>query len=239
MSPFRRRPPPSLPVHSAVYRDGNGTANTGVTWTATSGTVSDTGLFTAPQVQNNTTVTVTATSVADTSANASDSNCDSACWSTSDGFAELYVRGAQRTSSVHRNCDGNLNTKVTWKAVSGTITQAGLYTAPSKTGSDTVTATSQADTTKSETSSVTITRDLRRRRRVRTIAIAKLPTRCRISRGTARPDHSRPASTPEVTRLLHPERRLISPKARRSNLQSMRQRAATPCCSIQRAIGRW
>ena len=47
------------------------TSNTGVTWSATSGTVSTTGLFTAPTVTTATTVTVTATSVADGSKSSS------------------------------------------------------------------------------------------------------------------------------------------------------------------------
>jgi hypothetical protein len=47
------------------------TGNTAVTWSATSGTVSTSGLFTAPTVTATTTVTVTATSVADTTKSAS------------------------------------------------------------------------------------------------------------------------------------------------------------------------
>ena len=47
------------------------TSNTAVTWSATSGTVSTTGLFTAPIVTATKTVTVTATSVADTTKSAS------------------------------------------------------------------------------------------------------------------------------------------------------------------------
>src|SRR5271165_5215368 len=47
------------------------TSNTAVTWSATSGTVSTTGLFTAPTVTATKTVTVTATSVADTTKSAS------------------------------------------------------------------------------------------------------------------------------------------------------------------------
>ncbi len=47
------------------------TSNTAVTWSATSGTVSTAGLFTAPTVTATKTVTVTATSVADTSKSAS------------------------------------------------------------------------------------------------------------------------------------------------------------------------
>jgi hypothetical protein len=47
------------------------TSNTSVTWSATSGSVSTTGLFTAPAVTATTTVTVTATSVADKTKSAS------------------------------------------------------------------------------------------------------------------------------------------------------------------------
>ncbi len=47
------------------------TSNTAVTWSATSGTVSTTGLFTAPTVTATKTVTITATSVADNTKSAS------------------------------------------------------------------------------------------------------------------------------------------------------------------------
>src|ERR1700723_1510047 len=47
------------------------TSNTAVTWSATSGTVSTTGLFTAPTVTATTTLTVTATSAADNTKSAS------------------------------------------------------------------------------------------------------------------------------------------------------------------------
>lgn len=48
-----------------------GSSNTAVTWTASSGTINSSGLFTAPAVTAQTTVTVTATSAADTSKSAS------------------------------------------------------------------------------------------------------------------------------------------------------------------------
>jgi hypothetical protein len=48
-----------------------GSTNTTVTWSATAGSVSSSGLFTAPTVNSNTMVTVTATSQADTSQTAS------------------------------------------------------------------------------------------------------------------------------------------------------------------------
>ncbi len=49
------------------------------------------------------------------------------------------------------------NKAVTWKAALGTITSAGYYTAPAKAGTDTVTATSSADPTKSGSASVKVT----------------------------------------------------------------------------------
>lgn len=46
---------------------------------------------------------------------------------------------------------------VTWSALHGTISASGLYTAPTSVGSDTVTAMSTADPTKSASASVSIT----------------------------------------------------------------------------------
>ena len=79
-------PPPAIavsvsPTSTTVASGGTqqftatvtGTTNTAVTWTASLGTISSTGLYTAPTVSASTTATVTATSVADAtkSANAS------------------------------------------------------------------------------------------------------------------------------------------------------------------------
>lgn len=55
---------------------------------------------------------------------------------------------------------GNYSSAVSWSAVSGTISSSGLYTAPATvpaSGSDTVTAASTEDSTKSGTYSVTVT----------------------------------------------------------------------------------
>ena len=49
------------------------------------------------------------------------------------------------------------NKSVTWKVVLGHINASGLYTAPSKAGTDTVTAVSNADPTKSDSTVVTVT----------------------------------------------------------------------------------
>ena len=49
------------------------------------------------------------------------------------------------------------NKSVTWKVVLGHINASGLYTAPSKAGTDTVTAVSNADPTRSDSTVVTVT----------------------------------------------------------------------------------
>jgi chitinase len=55
---------------------------------------------------------------------------------------------------------GSTNMAVTWKvqegATGGTVTAAGLYTAPGVAGTYHVIATSQADTTKTATTTVTV-----------------------------------------------------------------------------------
>ena len=67
------------PVSASVVSAGTqqftatvtGSTNTAVTWSATAGSLSSSGLFTAPAVSTNTTVTVTATSAADATKSAS------------------------------------------------------------------------------------------------------------------------------------------------------------------------
>ena len=68
--------------------------------------------------------------------------------------ATVAPGGSQQFSATVSNAT---NTGVTWTAGSGTIDPTGLYTAPSTAGTDTVTATSQQDATKSAVASVTIT----------------------------------------------------------------------------------
>ena len=79
-------PPPPAPISvsisptSATVQSGNtqqftatvtGSANTAVTWSASSGTISSSGLYTAPSVGANTPATITATAEADSSKSAS------------------------------------------------------------------------------------------------------------------------------------------------------------------------
>jgi Bacterial Ig-like domain (group 2) len=131
----------------------SGTTNTAVTWTTSGGTVSSTGQYTAPSLAG--TYTVTAQSLADTSKSASATVAVSQAIriSVSPTSASLQTGGQQQfTASV----SGTTNTALTWSASAGTITSAGLYTAPSSAGTYTVTARSLADTSKSASATVAV-----------------------------------------------------------------------------------
>ena len=142
------------------------TSNTAVTWTvspAGSGTVSSSGLYTAPaSIASQTTVTVTATSQANTSATASGTITLSPTVAVS-GFTPtavtLYAGQTQQFSASVLNTG---NTAVTWTispAGTGTINASGLYTAPASISTPqtvTITATSQADTTESASATITL-----------------------------------------------------------------------------------
>jgi hypothetical protein len=137
-----------------------GTLNLGVTWSLNPniGTISN-GLYTAPAVvASSQVVTVTATSVADTTKSGSAQvTLQPVAVSLSPGSASLLPSQTQQfTPSV----TGTGNTGVTWSLNPnvGTIS-GGLYTAPAAINSSqvvTVTATSAADTTKSGSAQVTL-----------------------------------------------------------------------------------
>jgi Bacterial Ig-like domain (group 2) len=132
-----------------------GSSNTSVTWTATGGTISNAGLFTAGSTAGN--FTVTATSVADTSKSASASVTiqPSVVGVTISPAAATLQPG--NTQQFTATVTGSSNTSVSWTATGGTISTSGLYTAGQTPGSFSVTAKSAADGTKSATAAVTIT----------------------------------------------------------------------------------
>jgi len=137
-----------------------GTTNTAVSWTATSGTINATGLFTAPTVAAATNVVVTAQSQADPTKTASAKvtvnppppSITIAIAPTSATLASAAQE--QFTASV----TGTTNTAVTWTATSGTINATGLFTAPTVAAATNVvvTAQSQADPTKTASAKVTV-----------------------------------------------------------------------------------
>ena len=147
-----------------------GTSNTSVTWSLSGGagqdlgTISSTGLYTAPASKPSPAqVTVTATSVADTTKFTSATvTITGISVSVSPPIATVTV-GATRqfTAAV----TGTSNTSVTWSLSGGagqnlgTISSTGLYTAPASVPSPaqvTVKVTSQADTSKFASATVTV-----------------------------------------------------------------------------------
>jgi hypothetical protein len=139
--------------------------NNAVTWSAVSGTINaSTGVYTAPAtLPAGGRDTVTATSMAD---------------STKKGIATVTITSNETVSVSPQNPSISLsgqqsftaavsgsstNTAVTWSAVSGIINAStGVYTAPAKlpvSGTDTVTATSLADSRKMGTATIALTSD--------------------------------------------------------------------------------
>jgi hypothetical protein len=125
----------------------SGTTNTAVTWSASSGTITSNGLYTAPASAGS--YTITAVSKADTSKQASAVvvviATQTVAITISPAKTSVQASGQlQLTATV----SGTSNTAVTWSASAGIISSNGLYTAPASPGSYTVTAVSNADASK-------------------------------------------------------------------------------------------
>jgi hypothetical protein len=135
----------------------SGTSNTAVTWTASGGTITTSGLYTAPTTAG--TYTITAVSAANSSTSASATVSVSAPQTVSISISPTSLampeKWQQQFSAI---VSGSTSTGVTWTVSkgTGTITQSGLYTAPQAVETDVVTATSQADNTKSASATITI-----------------------------------------------------------------------------------
>jgi hypothetical protein len=136
-----------------------GSANQAVTWSILEGTGGgsiNNGVYTPPSSSG--TYHVVATSVADTSKSAVatvDVTTGSPVAITISPTQVTLVPSATKTFIA--NVTGTSNTAVIWSAVSGTIDASGHYTAPSSPTTDTVTATSVADSTKQASASITVT----------------------------------------------------------------------------------
>ena len=138
---------------------GEGDYSSTVRWSTSAGTITATGVLTAPAAAGG--VTVTATSTEDV---------------TKSGTASVMVQMAAPTIvSVSVACTpatvaagttsqcaatiqgtGTYNSAVTWSTSAGTITAAGVLTTPAAAGSVTVTATSSEDATRSGTAAVMV-----------------------------------------------------------------------------------
>jgi hypothetical protein len=153
----------TLPFSAKVQGTSTDTA---VTWKALLGTISSGGTYTAPAKAG--TDTVTATSVADPSKSGSASVTVTAAPAPTPTPTPTVTSITISPTSGSVTTGGKLqfsallqgtvtNKSVTWTAALGTITSSGAYTAPAKAGSDTVTATSVAETSKSASAGITVT----------------------------------------------------------------------------------
>jgi Glycoside Hydrolase Family 113 len=138
---------------------GTGSYSSAVTWTASAGSVSSTGLFTPPTTAQQ--VTITAKSTQDTTkANSATvtvtmpsaiTSVSVACNPTSITTAQT----SQCTATVQGT--GSYNSAVSWTASAGSVSSAGLFTPPTTAQQVTIRATSTQDTTKSNSATVTVT----------------------------------------------------------------------------------
>jgi hypothetical protein len=139
--------------------DGSAASVT-VSWTATGGTISQAGLYTAGSTAGS--FQVIAVRQGDTEAGTSTVTVVPAAPTLSaieitPATASLSVGGTQQFSAVGRMSDGSTSSvNVTWSSTGGTMSSSGLYTAGSVAGSFSVTGQQQGGT-KAGTSSITIT----------------------------------------------------------------------------------
>jgi len=137
--------------------------STGVTWSVSGlGTVSASGLYTAPgTITSTSTATVTATSTKDASKSASATVTLNPPTAISVAITPTSSSlGGGSTQQFTATVTGTANTAVTWTLTGlGTLSASGLYTAPatvSAVSTSTVKATSVADPTKSASATVTL-----------------------------------------------------------------------------------
>jgi hypothetical protein len=174
VSPEVSTPAPGGTIKFAALIQG-ATGNDSVTWSTTIGTITPAGVFTAPMAGG--VGRVTAQSVADPTFSASATVAVAGGTTGSGGNSPLGGSGSSSgsvtavvvTPSAAASVTGGTlpftatvqgtptNTSVNWTAQLGTITSAGQYTAPAKAGTDVVTATSVADSTKSASATVKVT----------------------------------------------------------------------------------
>ena len=130
-----------------------GTDNQAVVWSASGGSITADGWYTAPATAGS--YTVTAISRADRTVRAStEVTVRQVSIRISPQNPTLLVGGRQQFTAT---VTGTRNTAVIWSATGGSINTSGLYTAPGAPGSYTVTATSQADRSKKASTRVTVT----------------------------------------------------------------------------------
>ncbi len=156
----------------------SGTSNAAVNWqvngvsggNSSTGTVSSSGLYTAPAATTKLSVTLAAVSAYDSSKSASAAVTVTPVASSQPVAVAITPTSASvvsgKTQQFSASVSGTSNTAVTWQVngvgggngSTGTISSSGLYTAPATTASMsvTVTAVSNADNSKSASAAVTV-----------------------------------------------------------------------------------
>jgi methionine-rich copper-binding protein CopC len=134
-----------------------GLEDNSIDWQASAGSISDSGFYVAPNSEGN--YTVTATSRADSSlrAEASVSVGEPIIVTIRPGDIQVRPGDSQQFSVTVENAASN---DVNWQvleASGGTVTETGLYTAPSQPGVFTLQATSVSDATASDSITVYVT----------------------------------------------------------------------------------
>ena len=138
---------------------GTGAYSSAVTWSASAGSITGGGLFTAPASAGNVTVKATSTEDATQSGTASITVQPAAPTITSVAVTcapTTIAPNATSQCSATVQGTGAYSSAVTWSASAGSITAGGLFTAPASAGSVTVTATSSQDTSQSGTAAITV-----------------------------------------------------------------------------------
>ena len=136
---------------------GTGSYSSAVTWSALRGTVTGTGLYTAPATGGADTITAASVQTPGDTATVQVTVVVPAAVTavTVSPAAQTLNAGAQATFTATVVGTGSYSSAVTWSAQLGTITGAGLYTAPAAGGSDVVTATSVQSPAVSGTANIT------------------------------------------------------------------------------------
>lgn len=136
----------------------NGSSSNEVTWTTDFGSISSTGLLTAPGTPG--TANVKATSVADPGKSIIFAVGVVPPVSIVNGSATKLALPQSRFTFVAK-VNGVVSSNVDWTADSGTITATGVWTADSSfIGTATITATSKSDNSKFDTTTVTVAPNL-------------------------------------------------------------------------------
>jgi len=135
---------------------GTGSYSKSVTWSCTGGTITSGGAYTAPATSG--TYTVTATSTQDPTKKGTAAVTVTSAISTvtiSPTSCGIYT-GQTKTFTASLTGTGSYSNRISWTCSGGTVTSAGIYTAPTSAGIYIVTATSTQDPTKSASASIVV-----------------------------------------------------------------------------------